>query len=160
MRLEKADDRDFDWLAGTLAPTRPLRIAPDLSPPEVLAIVRTLPANWLMIVDGEVVGIIGIKSWSKDHQSAEIGYGTAASRRGLGHAKRAVALLVDQLANSGLTAVLAETSIDNPASQRVLTANGFADVGRRIDDEDGPLICWRRSCRRIGHTVPDIETPQ
>lgn len=145
MRLEHAEDRDFDWLGGTIPPTRPLRIAPDLQPPAVLEIVRTLPANWLMIVDDEVVGIIGIKAWSEDRQSAEVGYGTAASRRGLGHAKQAVALLVDHLASSGLRAIIAETSIDNPASQRVLVANGFAEVGRRTDEEDGPLICWRRT---------------
>ena len=38
----------------------------------------------------------------------------------------------------------AETAVDNLPSQRVLEANGFADVGRRNDYEDGDLICWRR----------------
>ena len=40
--------------------------------------------------------------------------------------------------------VNAETSIDNIASQRVLERNGFARVGERVDEEDGPLYCWRK----------------
>jgi RimJ/RimL family protein N-acetyltransferase len=147
MHLERADDRDFDWLAGTGPKIRDLTVAPDLQPPAVLAIVRTLPANWLMIVDGEIVGIIGVKWWSDDKRSAEIGYGTAATRRKLGYAKRAVALLADELARMDLTDIRAETSVDNPASQRVLAANRFNEVGRRHDEEDGPLICWLRTIK-------------
>jgi RimJ/RimL family protein N-acetyltransferase len=144
MRLERADDLDFDWLAGR-SPTRDsLRVAPDLSPAEVLEIVRTLPANWLMIVDQEVVGMIGVKSWGDDGRSAEIGYGTAASRTGRGFAKAAVALLCDELAATGVCEICAETSVDNLPSQHVLAANGFVECGRRVDEEDGPLICWRR----------------
>jgi RimJ/RimL family protein N-acetyltransferase len=145
MRLEEACDADFDWLGGMIAAPKPLRVAPELSPPEVLAIVRTLPANWLMVVDDEVVGIIGIKAWSEDRKSAEVGYGTAASRRGLGHAKQAVAHLIGHLQEVGLVSVTAETSVDNLASQRVLLMNGFVEVGRRVDEEDGLVICWQRS---------------
>jgi RimJ/RimL family protein N-acetyltransferase len=40
--------------------------------------------------------------------------------------------------------VNAETSVKNPSSQRVLERNGFARVGERVDEEDGPVIVWRR----------------
>jgi RimJ/RimL family protein N-acetyltransferase len=36
----------------------------------------------------------------------------------------------------------AETSVDNPGSQRVLEKNGFAAIGTREDPEDGALINW------------------
>jgi RimJ/RimL family protein N-acetyltransferase len=42
-----------------------------------------------------------------------------------------------------VTALTAETSTSNEPSQRVLVRNGFVQVGERIDDEDGRLICWR-----------------
>ena len=145
MRLEQAEDGDFDWLAGDTPPRDGFSVAPDLSPPGVLAIVRTLPANWLMIVEGEIVGIIGVKAWGENRRWAEIGYGTAGSRRGRGHAKRAIAQLLEELRSEGIEHVRAETSVDNLPSQHVLLANGFLEVGRRDDEEDGPLICWRRS---------------
>ena len=44
-----------------------------------------------------------------------------------------------------MTAVAAESSKANVASQRVLGRNGFAAIGERIDDEDGDLLCWRWS---------------
>lgn len=43
-----------------------------------------------------------------------------------------------------VTAVTAETSVQNQASQRVLERNGFLRTGGRVDPEDGELICWRR----------------
>ncbi|ANB18513.1 GCN5-related N-acetyltransferase [Dokdonella koreensis DS-123] len=44
----------------------------------------------------------------------------------------------------GINALTAETGVDNAASQRVLVRNGFVQIGERLDDEDGALICWRR----------------
>lgn len=41
-----------------------------------------------------------------------------------------------------VTAITAETALDNAASQRVLERNGFERVGERFDAEDGQLICW------------------
>jgi len=45
--------------------------------------------------------------------------------------------------SSQVSALTAETGIANIASQQVLSRNGFLRVGERVDDEDGPLICWR-----------------
>ena len=93
MRLQKAADSDFDWLGGEAECPHGLTVAPDLTPPGVLDIVRTMPANWLMIVDDEVVGMIGIKAEADDQRSVEIGYGTAASRQRLGYARRDIEVL-------------------------------------------------------------------
>jgi RimJ/RimL family protein N-acetyltransferase len=75
----------------------------------------------------------------------EIGYGVAPSRRGLGVAGRAIAEVVAWARRDPRAEALsAETSTTNLASQAVLTRNGFLRVGERIDEEDGPLILWRR----------------
>jgi RimJ/RimL family protein N-acetyltransferase len=140
--LEPATDEDFRWLLGERSSTHPLRVAPDLAPPEVLAIVRGLPANWLIVVADELVGIIGLKT--DGGKEVEIGYGVAASRGGRGFATAAVTALLPILQASAVCVVTAETSIDNIASQRVLERNGFIRTGERVDDEDGPLYCWRK----------------
>jgi RimJ/RimL family protein N-acetyltransferase len=140
--LEPASDEDFRWLLGEAAATRPLDVAPGLTPPEVLAIVRQLPANWLVVARGELVGIIGLKTDSS--QEVEIGYGIASSREGRGFASAALAALLPVLQARAVRLVTAETSVDNPASQRVLERNGFVRWAERTDDEDGPLYCWRR----------------
>lgn len=142
VELYRATDADFPWLLGQAAATRPLTVAPDLAPPPVLEIVRSLPANWLIVAGGEIVGIIGLKS--DDGCEVEIGYGIAASRQGRGLAGGAVAALLPILAKRDVTMVRAETSVDNRVSQRVLERNGFSRTGERIDDEDGPLYCWER----------------
>lgn len=140
VELHRATDADFPWLLGQALATRRFKVAPDLAPPPVLEIVRSLPANWLIIAGGEIVGIIGLKS--DDGREVEIGYGIAASREGRGFAGGAVAALLPILAERDITMVRAETSVDNRASQRVLERNGFSRTSERIDDEDGPLYCW------------------
>jgi len=142
MKLKPANDDDFRWLLGQLPATRPLTVAPDLAPDDVIAIVRRLPANWLMIVGDELVGIIGLKNDAGSE--VEVGYGTAASRWGRGYASAALAALLPVLSERGVRGVNAETSVKNPSSQRVLERNGFARVGERVDEEDGPVIVWRR----------------
>lgn len=140
--LHLATAADFDWLLGRKAPCRPWSIAPDLAPAEVLDIIRELPANWLMVAGNEVVGIIGIKTEAVGR--VEIGYGVAASRERKGFASAAVASLLPLLSARNANTVTAETSVDNPASQGVLNRNGFKHIGRRVDEEDGPVIMWER----------------
>ncbi|MEN6335959.1 MAG: GNAT family N-acetyltransferase [Phycisphaerales bacterium] len=76
----------------------------------------------------------------------EIGYGVAEAHEGKGYASAGVARMVEEaFAHGGINAVIAETSVNNPASQRVLEKNGFTRTGQREDPEDGLLIQWRRS---------------
>jgi RimJ/RimL family protein N-acetyltransferase len=139
--LEPAGDADFAWLLGQTPPPRGYSIASGLAPREVLEIIRQLPANWLMIAGSEIVGIISLKADSCDQ--VEIGYGVASSREGRGFASAAVGALLPMLARRGVAVVVAETSTDNRASQRVLTNNGFVATGERCDNDDGLLIVWR-----------------
>jgi RimJ/RimL family protein N-acetyltransferase len=120
--------------------------------PEVLAMLRGLSAEvgesfepnaWLIVEDGEVVGLTSLVRTPYVGDTVMIGYGVAASRRQRGIARRAVAdVLAWARADHRVTTVTAETTIDNGPSQRVLEANGFRRSGEREDEEDGPLVCW------------------
>jgi len=101
------------------------------------------PSAWLMISDDEVVGLLSVTAFV-DGDVVQIGYGVAPCAQGRGHARSAVAALLEWARGNGrVSAVVAETSVDNIASQRVLERNGFARTGERLDEEDGLLFCWR-----------------
>lgn len=120
--------------------------------PEVLAMLRGLSAEvgetfqpnaWMIVEDGEVVGLCSLVRTPYAGDSVMIGYGVAASRRQRGIARRAVAdLLAWARGDYRVSTVTAETSIHNGPSQRVLEANGFERSGEREDEDDGPLFCW------------------
>jgi RimJ/RimL family protein N-acetyltransferase len=74
--------------------------------------------------DGQAVGGIGFKGRPVGG-CTEIGYGLAPSARGHGYAAEAVAGLLTVAADHGLTKVIAETTLDNIASQRTLVRAGF-----------------------------------
>jgi RimJ/RimL family protein N-acetyltransferase len=78
--------------------------------------------------DGQAVGGIGFKGQPVG-SCVEIGYGLAPSARGHGYAAEAVAGLLTVAADHGLTKVMAETTLDNVASQRTLIRAGFHHVG-------------------------------
>ncbi|QNA85108.1 GNAT family N-acetyltransferase [Sphingomonas sp. So64.6b] len=132
--------RNFTLSATSIAPVEVLRMLAD-----VAANVRATfsPASWLIVEGAELVGLCSVTR-PPDGSVIDIGYGIAPDRRGRGSASRAIGEIVGWARDSGrVAAVTAETSVANIASQRVLSRNGFARVGERIDDEDGPLICWR-----------------
>lgn len=141
--LEPCGEAEFAWLLGERAGTHELRIAPDLAPPEVMAVVRGLSRSWMIVDGGEVVGLISLLRPICEERMAEIGYGVAPSREGRGFASRAVASLLDALRLDGVAVVTAENSTANPASRRVLEHNRFDRVGVRDDPEDGPVDMWR-----------------
>jgi RimJ/RimL family protein N-acetyltransferase len=100
---------------------------------------------WLVVSDGEVVGLCSYKNAPDPDGKVEIGFGIAASRRRQGHATRAVTALLAIAGNDPPVRMLfAETSIANVASQRVLEKSGFTRVGSRTHKEDGDLLLWRR----------------
>ena len=74
--------------------------------------------------DGRAVGGIGFKG-QPDGDCVEIGYGLAPSARGHGYAAEAVIALLTVAADHGLLRVIADTTVDNIASQRTLIRAGF-----------------------------------
>jgi RimJ/RimL family protein N-acetyltransferase len=143
-------DEHFAWMLGERDAPAGLTLPPGgVDSPRILRWLRRgLPSlgpgrGWIVVVDGEVVGLGGYKGPPKDG-IAEIGYGVAAERRRLGYATRAVALIVEAARRDPQTqALVAETALANLPSQRVLETNGFERSGRSHDDEEGEMIVWR-----------------
>jgi len=160
-RLVEARDADFLWMLGG-PPSRPrLRLPPGgVDDRETLIVVRSIhdalggdghPGSWLMVSDGEVVGLCGYARSPSGRGEVEIGYSVAPARRRLGHAGRAVARLLAVAAeDSGVRSVTAVTAEDNLPSQAVLVRHGFLEDGREVRDEDGPVILWRLRLDRRG----------
>jgi RimJ/RimL family protein N-acetyltransferase len=76
------------------------------------------------LVDGKAIGGIGFKG-QPDGGCVEIGYGLAPSARGHGYTAEAVVALLVLAADHGLSRVIADTALDNVASQRTLIRAGF-----------------------------------
>jgi RimJ/RimL family protein N-acetyltransferase len=156
--IREAFDADFEAILSGRAPSG-LRL-PDgpFEAPGVLAMLRDLangirphfaPASWLIVEQGEVVGLCSLVK-APVAGAIQIGYGVTSLRRGNGYAARAVGdLLVWAAADERVRTCEAETSVHNHASQRVLEANGFEQTGTRTDEEDGDLICWTA---RVGNS--------
>jgi RimJ/RimL family protein N-acetyltransferase len=97
--------------------------------------------------DGRAIGGTGFNSQPVDG-CAEIGYGLAPSARGHGYAAEAVVALLAVAAQHGAHKVIADTEVDNVASQRTLIRAGFRLVRRDGDidryeallDDEGRVI--------------------
>jgi len=76
------------------------------------------------LCDGRAVGGIGFKG-QPDGGCVEIGYGLAPSARGHGYGAEAVIALLTVADDHGPLRVLADTTLDNIASQRTLIRAGF-----------------------------------
>ena len=151
----EATANDFASILAGEAP-RDLRLVSDsaIAPPEVLQMLSDLaglvrsnfaPSAWMMIEDGELVGMCSIARIPSDGE-IHLGYGVAPTKQGQGVARRAIKEIVDWAkSDSRVERLSAETNVDNIPSQRVLERNGFVNVGTRTDDEDGELICWQIS---------------
>lgn len=74
--------------------------------------------------DRQAIGGIGFKS-QPDDGCVEIGYGLVPSARGHGYAAEAVLALLIVAADHGVSRVIADTALDNIASQRTLIRAGF-----------------------------------
>jgi RimJ/RimL family protein N-acetyltransferase len=154
--LIPVEDADFEWLRDPARPPRPgFTLAHGgIHSAEIMDIVRDMTralhaaqcrGSWMIAVDKEIVGMCSYRHPPKDG-AVEIGYGIAESRQRQGFASKAVALVIAIAAKDGnIDRLTAETSVENPASGRVLEKTGFTQVGTRHDDEDGELWCWERA---------------
>ena len=153
IKLHAMTDADFAWMLGeTDAHPDGLTMADGgLTAPEVVAMLRGVTANvaagderpvaWLASQDGTVAAMASFTKRGPDGRY-ELGYGTAPVFDGQGVMTRTLAALLPLVRAQGHHGLTAETSVDNPGSQRVLEKNGFVRTGTRDDPEDGALICW------------------
>jgi RimJ/RimL family protein N-acetyltransferase len=86
--------------------------------------------------DGLAIGGLGFKG-QPEGGCVEIGYGLAPSERGHGYAAEAVIALLIVAADEGLSRVIADTTLDNIASQRTLIRAGFGLVST-----DAEIHCY------------------
>ena len=152
--LVAASDADFGWLLGDGTASDGL-VLPEggIETPEVLTMLRTLAAKlrssdsaaaWMIVAEGEVVGLISYVTAPDDAAAVEIGFGIAATRRGRGFATHAVADLVAlSRAQGHVRTLTAGTAPSNIASQKALSRAGFQQHGTRTDPDDGELLEWR-----------------
>ncbi|MFZ4690588.1 MAG: GNAT family N-acetyltransferase [Polymorphobacter sp.] len=152
--LIPATDHDFAALIAGTAP-RGYRVSlAGIESPDTLTMLRALardiaasfsPAAWLVVEHGEIAAMVSIVA-PPAAGVVTIGYGVATDRRGRGIARRAIGDIVTWAASDlRVSALAAATAADNPASQRVLAANGFVQTGTGVDPDDGPLLLWQHS---------------
>lgn len=82
---------------------------------------------WWLVEDGEFVGYLALRHELNDfllEQGGHIGYAVRPSRRGRGHASRALALALVRARELGLDRVLLTCDEDNVASRRTIERNG------------------------------------
>jgi RimJ/RimL family protein N-acetyltransferase len=158
--LLAASDSCFGWMLGEAAGEAPAGLLlPEggIEDAALLTMLRQMAVEmrastgsgaWLIVSGSEAVGLISFVKPLDEAGAVEIGYGVAPSRRGLGHATRAVAALVELLRQDNRFCVLtAGTAVANAASERALERAGFAVCGNSVDDEEGEMLMWRLPLR-------------
>ncbi|TGT68835.1 GNAT family N-acetyltransferase [bacterium M00.F.Ca.ET.159.01.1.1] len=101
--------------------------------------VERLPGFRRWIWDGEAAGSIGFR-WQKgtsalpSHVLGHIGYAVVPWKRGRCYATKALRLMLDEARAVGLDHVEITAKPGNPASHKVITANGGRLVGRFFED--------------------------
>lgn len=96
--------------------------------------------------DGCVIGSAAFKGAPDEDGVVEIAYGIAPSYEGRGYATEAAkALVAFALERVDVTSIRAHTKPENGASARVLSRNGFQQVGEVDDPEDGLVWRWERT---------------
>jgi RimJ/RimL family protein N-acetyltransferase len=154
MELVLCTDAHFGWMLGGAPPSPALRLPPGgVEAAPILEMLRGLSMKiaklhrdnaWLMVADGEVVGLCSYIRAAGDDGIPYIGYGVAESRRNRGHATRAIKLMVPEvLRDPKVRGIAAETAVANIPSQRVLEESAFVKTGTRHDEEDGDVFVWR-----------------
>jgi predicted acetyltransferase len=103
--------------------------------------VPRLPGFRRWMWDGEFCGSIGFRwqpgtSALPSHVLGHIGYTVVPWKRGRGHAKRALALMLIEARGTGLAFVYVTANPDNATSQAVILANG----GRLVERFREPAV--------------------
>ena len=155
MTLIVLDDASFAALHDGMSLAGFSVIEGNVAPPPVLEMLRDLaasirprfdPCAWSIVEEAQVLGLLSLVKPPRGDGVIEIGYGVADPAQGRGVCGRAVADLIRWARDDDRVSVIrAETSLANPASQRVLERNGFTVIGQRTDAEEGELLVWERA---------------
>jgi len=111
---------------------------PPIALPDGTAVAR-LPSFRRWIWDGEAAGSIGLR-WQKgtselpSHVLGHIGYAVVPWKRGRGYASEALRLMLEEARAVGLDYVEITAKPGNPASHKVITADGGRLVERFFED--------------------------
>ncbi len=86
--------------------------------------------HWALVLDGIVIGLMGLHDWRHHHRRAEFGYDLAAAHWGRGLAAEAARAVLDVgFGEMGLHRIQAFTIAHNTASVRLLERLGFHREG-------------------------------
>lgn len=107
----------------------------ELDPLRSLAAETTVDQDFTMYLvrrrsDGLAVGGFGFFGPPDDTGAVEFGYGLVPKARGAGLASEAVHLGLQRAIACGARIALADTDLENIASQRVLEKNGLSEIQR------------------------------
>ncbi|MDX8456507.1 GNAT family N-acetyltransferase [Mesorhizobium sp. VK9D] len=134
-QLEAIEKHPVEFLAGLDDPEAK---GPPITLPDGTKVAR-LPGFRRWIWDGEAAGSIGFR-WQKgtsalpSHVLGHIGYAVVPWKRNRGYATEALRLMLDEARAVGLDHVEITAKPGNPASQKVITANGGRLIGRFFED--------------------------
>ena len=99
-------------------------------------------AAWMIVEADEIAGLCSVIR-PVENGGIAIGYGHCIHPYGPGACATGPGRPADLgQGRSGVPAIAAETYPDYLPSQQVLVRNGFLQTGRRMDPEDGEVICW------------------
>lgn len=101
-----------------------------------------------------VVGHAGFHGPPDDGGMVEVGYWILEGHRRRGHARAAVAQLLAYAADHGARTARASVGPHNAASLALVRSFGFAHVGDRWDEEDGPELVFERALLRSRSAPP------
>ena len=90
--------------------------------------------TWWLVDDGEYIGTGWMRHVDPEHLldvGGHIGYEIRPSKRGRGYGKLILELMLEKAREAGYSSVILLCNVDNPASQKVIEANGGVTVGER-----------------------------
>ncbi|MDF2065171.1 GNAT family N-acetyltransferase [Bacillus sp. Cr_A10] len=91
-------------------------------------------------LEGSILGRINLVDIDKSLKEAYLGYRVGRVNTGKGIANKALKLLIDSLKEKNIKTIIAKTTTNNIASQRVLEKNGFLEfVNEEHEKQDDKL---------------------
>ncbi|WP_251668484.1 GNAT family N-acetyltransferase, partial [Sporosarcina sp. NCCP-2331] len=84
--------------------------------------------------EGTILGRINLVDINKNSKTGHLGYRVGQQHTGKGIAKTALQLLLEKVSELGIKQILAKTTSNNTASQKVLKKNGFTQMEDSNDE--------------------------